>query len=273
MLHEIEPHKLHIEYEPRKVLDTDFVIAVKGGRLLAGGDSRLVLPKAEAFNKEDLQYLFRIDETSFWKYNKDVMQIPEGFEFKNPRLLRNMEPQWMTYGALLGTRLFLWYDGTKYCGRCGERLVHSGTERAMVCPQCNNTLYPVISPCVIVLVKDKNRAVLTRYKESRSEHRDYALIAGFVESGESFEDAVKREVKEEVGLNVTNIRFYKDQPWPLTGTILAGFSCELDGDDTIVREEDELAEAFWMEREDFPEIVSLASLTSEMMNKFKKGEL
>ena len=117
----------------------------------------------------------------------------------------------------------------------------------MVCPECKNIEYPKISPAVIVAVTNGNRLLLSRY--ARGGYRNYALIAGFAEVGETLEDTVRREVMEEVGLKVKNIRYYKSQPWSFSDSLLVGFFAELDGDDTITLEEEELAEAVWFERD------------------------
>jgi NAD+ diphosphatase len=98
-------------------------------------------------------------------------------------------------------------------------------------------------------------------------------VAGFVEIGETLEQAVQREVKEEVGLKVKNLKFYKSQPWPFTDTILAGFYAELDGDDAITLQEDELALGVWVNREDIPEDELKISLTGEMMDAFRNGKV
>lgn len=133
-------------------------------------------------------------------------------------------------------------------------------------------MYPKISPAVIVGVYSGNRLLLTKY--AGREHVRHALIAGFAEIGESLEQTVHREVAEEVGLKVKNLKFYKSQPWPFTDTLLAGFYAELDGDDTITLEENELALGIWVERENIPvEDALQMSLTSEMIAAFKNKEV
>ena len=103
------------------------------------------------------------------------------------------------------------------------------------------------------------------------EYKNYALIAGFNETGESIEQTVRREVMEEVGLKVKNLQYYKSQPWPFSDTLLMGFFCELDGDDESIRlEEDELSEAAFYAPEDVPDDNEHASLTAEMMMVFKR---
>ena len=101
------------------------------------------------------------------------------------------------------------------------------------------------------------------------EYKRYALIAGFSEIGESVEDTVRREVMEEVGLKVKNLKFYKSQPWSFTDTLLMGFYCDLDGDDTITLDRQELSVGEWRNREEIPDEGENISLTKEMMMRFK----
>ena len=146
---------------------------------------------------------------------------------------------------------------------------HSDKERMLYCEACGFQTYPTISPCVIVAVHDGERLLLTKY--AGREYTRYALIAGFAEIGESLEQTVQREVKEEVGLKVKNLKFYKSQPWPFTDTILAGFFAELDGDDTITLDEEELSVGVWMNRDEIaPEELKI-SLTGEMIEAFRTG--
>ena len=111
---------------------------------------------------------------------------------------------------------------------------------------------------------------MTRY--ANRPYKGHALIAGFCEIGETPEQTVIREVHEEVGLKVKNIRYYKSQPWGFDSNLLMGFFCDLDGEDTISLDEEELSMAVWMERENIPDDPEQISLTREMMTVFKNGE-
>ena len=110
-------------------------------------------------------------------------------------------------------------------------------------------------------------------KYANRDFKKYALIAGFVEIGETVEETVRREVMEEVGLKVKNLRYYKSQPWSFTDTILMGFFAELDGEEEITLDREELAMAEWFEREEIPVKEQSVSLTNEMILKFKAGEV
>lgn len=130
-------------------------------------------------------------------------------------------------------------------------------------------IFPKIAPAVIVGVINGNKILLTKY--NGRVYKKYALIAGFTEIGETAEETVAREVMEEVGLKVKNIRYYKSQPWGTDCNLLLGFFCDLDGDDTITMDEKELSTAEWFERDEMPVDDDGFSLTREMMSIFKRG--
>ena len=143
----------------------------------------------------------------------------------------------------------------------------------MRCPDCGQMEYPKISPAVIVGILHNGKLLMSKYA-GRDNITYYALIAGFTEIGESIEETIRREVMEEVGLKVKNIRYYKSQPWSFSETILMGFFVDLEGDDeTITLDTEELATAEWFTREDAPPQPLNISLTSEMIWQFKHGKV
>ena len=127
----------------------------------------------------------------------------------------------------------------------------------------------VISAVIIALVHG-NRILLSKY--AGREYKNFALLAGFVEYGETLEDTVRREVMEEVGLKVGKMVYYKSQPWSFSDSLLLGFSCRVCGSDNITLQEDELSFAGWFKKEDVPENNSNVSLTNEMIQRFRRGE-
>ena len=230
------------------------------------------------------EYLFSIDEIPYFmvrsaegdpalklaeEENQETFQEDGSgkFSFQGPAYFRIMQPEYQAFAAITAVQLFRWKESLKFCGCCGSRTEDSRTERALVCTKCGHTEYPKICPAVIVAVTDGDRLLMSRYKGRA--YRGYALIAGFVEIGETFEETVRREVMEEVGLKVKNIRYYKSQPWAFTDTEMIGFFAELDGDDAIRLQEDELSEAGWYRRDEIPEDVSSISVGSEMKMAFK----
>ena len=184
---------------------------------------------------------------------------------------REFEPQWLGFAGICGANLAKWYGSVKYCGRCGERTEHSNTERAMVCPECGSIYYPVICPAVIVAVINGDKILMTKY--AYGTYRKYALVAGYTEIGETLERTVEREVLEEVGLKVRNIRYYASQPWPFSGTELMGFIAEVDGSDKVTLDTSELAEAKWFGRDEIMEEENPKSLTNTLIQAFRRGEI
>ena len=148
-------------------------------------------------------------------------------------------------------------------------MIHSKKERAMVCEACHYTAYPRIMPAVIVGVTNGDKLLITRY---RTGFRYNALVAGFTEIGETMEETVQREVMEEAGVRVKNIRYYKSQPWGSANDILLGFYCDVDGDDRIYMDSEELKYAEWVHRKDIVLQPGEFSLTNEMMKRFKEGK-
>ncbi|MBR6739200.1 MAG: NUDIX domain-containing protein, partial [Oscillospiraceae bacterium] len=165
-----------------------------------------------------------------------------------------------------------WYRDSQYCGRCGTKAEHDGKERMMRCPTCGNMMFPRIMPSVIVAVVNGDSLLLTRY--NRPGAKRTALVAGFTEFGETVEDTVRREVMEEASLKVKNLRYYKSQPWGISGGgLLFGFWCEVDGDDTIRIDGVELADAAWVSREELQRdfVDTGIALTGEMIRVFSEG--
>lgn len=216
-------------------------------------------------------YLFSVGEEEY--FLTDIGEDTKIGEFCFYKMfdVRAMQPKECVLVAATAWHLFVWYRDNQFCGRCGERLVHSDVQRMMQCPCCKNMIFPKIAPAVIVGVTNGDQILMTKY--AGREYKRYALIAGFTEIGETAEKTVKREVMEEVGLNVKNIRYYKSQPWAFSDTEMIGFFAELDGNDTIRLQEDELSEAGWYHRDEVPDETLLNSIGSELKMVFKYGSM
>ena len=167
--------------------------------------------------------------------------------------------------------LFSWYAKHHFCGACGGVVHPAPVERALVCEQCGFTIYPTISPAIIVAITDEDRILLAR--NAHGTFRHYSLIAGYIEVGETLEQAVRREVHEEVGISVKDIRYMGSQPWGLSQSLMIAFHATLDGSPEIVLQESELAEAIWFTRAELPTHPNLTSIAFEMIEKFRNGLL
>ena len=271
MIQDIYPHQYHVEYKEKEPASGDFVFSFQGDCLLASvEDGTLSFPTWEDIDcdKGDVQFLFSIDDKNYFML-WDSLQPVGAFSYQEPKTFRTAEPMWKSFAAITGIQIHRWYQNHRYCSCCGNRLRKSSEERALICQECGKTIYPVISPSVIVAVTNGDKILLTKYNASHSSYQRYALVAGYAEVGETLEDTVRREVMEEVGLKVKNIKYYKSQPWSFTDTLLVGYTCEVDGDDTITREEAELSYAGWFTREENPVNPSKISLTNEMIENFR----
>lgn len=215
-----------------------------------------------------LVYLFSVDDISFYltKLYEDV-EIP-GFMYHKLFAVRSMKPKERVFAATTAWHLYVWYRDNQFCGRCAHPLVHSRTERMLQCPVCNNMVFPKIAPAVIIGLTNNDQIMMTKY--AGREYKRYALIAGFTEIGETVEETVHREVMEEVGLKVKNIRYYKSQPWGFDSNLLMGFFCDLAEEGEIRLEEEELSLAEWVDYRDVPDDPEGLSLTREMMTYFRK---
>ena len=277
MIQDIAPHTYHNEYKPVAPDKESHILAYEEGKILMKKDGEtMTLPSfGELEGKvenlyENYIYLFSIDEEHFYLIpDLDTSLLP-GYQFEITRVLRTAEPQYLAFAGITGYQLFQWYSKRRFCGCCGKPMVHDEHERKMICPACGNGEYPVLSPAVIVGVTNGDKLILSKY-EGRN-HTRYAMIAGFAEIDETIEETVHREVMEEIGVKVKNLRYYKSQPWSFSGTLLFGFYCDLDGDDTLTVDHDELSMASWFDREDIPDEGDNISLTKEMRMAFKHGK-
>ena len=143
-----------------------------------------------------------------------------------------------------------WRSLTRYCGRCGAPLVDHPTLTARQCPQCGNLIFPRIEPCIITVVSRADGKILLAKHVQRNQEI-YACIAGFMEAGETAEHAVAREVLEETGYRIRNIRYFGSQSWPFPAQLMLGFTAEYDGGELHLQA-DELADARWFDRNNCP---------------------
>lgn len=278
MIQDIEPHKFSNEYRPVPPDESSCLLYYRGREVLIRWDGEEIrfpcfkdLEDMNAGLYEGCTYLFAIDGVRFYLAKDITYPLTEEYRMENTEIFRTALPRFLAFAGITGYQLYKWYSARKFCGHCGKAMVHSQKERMMYCPECRITEYPKISPAVIVGVTHGNKLLMSKY--ANRDFNKYALIAGFTEIGETIEETVRREVMEEVGLKVKNIRYYKSQPWSFTDTLLFGFFAELDGDETITLDREELAMAEWFERESIPVRETNLSLTNEMIIKFKKGEV
>ncbi len=269
MIQNIQPRIYDNCFRQEKPDADSFILYIKDNAVLINEtDGGFTFPRWNELAPHDpaYTYLFSIDRTKF--FLAEPIEPKGGFAYHNMMDFRGKEPKYLSFASVTACQLHRWYSTNRYCGKCGCELVHDKKERMMRCDNCGNTVYPKLSPAVIVGVTDGGRILLTKY--AGRAYKRYALIAGFSEIGESVEETVVREVMEEVGVKVKNIRFYKSQPWSFTDTLLMGFYCDLDGSDQIIIDKNELSEAEWVHKKDIDVAFDDISLTNEMITHFKE---
>lgn len=274
MFHDHLTEKYYNTFQKRTPKPTDIALVYHGFYFEAKQDGEYFsLPRigqlSPAVAALPCRFAFCLGETAYFLIDAESIEADPAQMISNVAY-RSMKPADNVFAVGVGCSLLGFYRTNRFCGHCGAKMVDGEDERVMICTDCGMTVYPKISPAVIVAITDGDRLLLTKY--AGREFKRYALVAGFNEIGESIEDTVRREVMEEVGLKVRNLRFYKSQPWVFTNSLLMGFFCELDGDDKITLQEDELSEAEWFERKDLPDDHSGISLTGEMIEIFRRGE-
>ena len=303
MIHEISPKKYNPLYTNRVIQENDYLLSYEADGILVKREAgKITLPKfsdyqeISGFEKDRIldsaYYLFEIsgdffyeatdlpkkikDDLTFYKKLEDLPENPVNdrneYFFLRIHRFRELDPVFMVYAGATGYHLSNWRKTSKYCGCCGAPTKPSEIERAFVCTKCGYSKYPQIAPAVIVAILNQDKILLVKNLR-RPKNVRLELVSGYVEIGESFEQAVHREVLEEVGLKVKNVRQYKDQPWGISGAHMIGYVAEVDGDDTVTRQEDEISEAKWYTRDEVPEYRNRLSVGSEMILSFKKGIL
>lgn len=274
MVQDITPLKFDNTNQPDAVPAADSMIFCFHGReVLCRKDEQKIFPSwTDLEMPENITYLFSVGEEKIFLLN-NIDEIPENFSFQDIKKLRKASKLTAADAFALFTAFHLnsWYSQNRICGICGGSLSQIYEERALKCEKCGKLIYPRIDPAVIVGVINGDSILITRYADSRGIGYD-ALIGGYTEIGETFEDTVRREVMEEAGLKVKNIRYYKSQPWGMSSTILAGFFCDVDGRTDISMDETELSSAKWVKREDIVGQPDDLSLTHEMMMLFKNSD-
>ena len=274
----------HNEYQNLTPEQDDYIMFAQGRSVLMSRDGEqtiqyitygeLIAASGGDLSADACRYLFSIENQGmtekYFLSNSQLLtsQLMEKYEYRQQNVFRTMKPEDKAFAGITACQLANWYESTQFCGRCGTRLEHDKVERMMKCPKCGAMHYPKISPAVIVAVTNRDKILMTKY--AGRDYKKYALIAGFTEIGETAEETVAREVKEEVGLSVKNIRYYKSQPWGFDSNLLLGYFCELDDEGDVIRlDEEELACAEWVDFEDVPDDPEGLSLTREMMLCFR----
>ncbi|MCG6910860.1 MAG: NAD(+) diphosphatase [Deltaproteobacteria bacterium] len=189
----------------------------------------------------------------------------EALEFKNLRSIFNALDEETVWTAGRANQLATWNRNHQYCGNCGTVCENKRDERAKMCPACGLINYPRLSPAVIVAVIRDEHILLARNKRFKLPF--FSVLAGFVEPGETLEACVEREIGEEVGIRVDNIRYFGSQPWPFPDSLMIAFLADYAGGEVRV-DGTEITEARWFRREKLPGIPPRISIARQLIDWF-----
>jgi NAD+ diphosphatase len=199
--------------------------------------------------------------------------LPDGHELQGLRAVFGLVDE--TLAALAGRafQIMEWDRNHQYCSRCGTPTEPRANERARACPKCNYTIYPPISPAIMILITRGREILLARKPEWVPKR--YSALAGFVEPGETLEDTVRRETREEVGVEIKNLRYFGSQPWPFPHSLMIAFTAEYAGGE--VRPDGvEIAEACFFDVAQLPKLPPSISISRRMIDavsaKLARGE-
>lgn len=179
-------------------------------------------------------------------------------------ILQNNQP-WEVKAMIRGLEMLHWLRDHQFCGRCGKKAEAMEREPAMECPQCGHRVYPMLSPAVMVRIEHQGKILLARNRNFRGSLS--SLLAGFVEAGETLEEAAHREVFEEVGLKIKDLRYFHSQSWPMPHTLLVGFTAQYAGGE-ITPDGIEIMEADWADPSEMEHTPRRGSLAHEMIEDF-----
>ena len=197
--------------------------------------------------------------------NKDCFVVNSSFE-KGFDLREVYEINKDLY--LMGTKAVLvndWYISHQFCGRCETKTQIDEKDMMLKCPECGQVHYPRIAPAIIVAIKNEDKLLMAQH--SYHENIRYALIAGFVEPGETIEEAVRREVSEEVGIKIKNLKYLKSQSWPFPNSLMLAFEAEYDSGDIKV-DGDEIVKAKWFKKDEIVRYNSDISISDWLIQRF-----
>lgn len=237
--------------------------------LIKKSDNKINIPFSDSLDAFKVtairkQYLGTIEGFPCYsvEVSSEVTEIEDMF-FKDLRSLYGVLEEDIFLLAGRALQIVNWDKTHQFCGKCGTRTEDLEGERAKKCTSCGFTSYPVLSPAIITAIIKDNKILLAHNANFKG--KMHSLIAGFVEPGETLEEAVEREIMEEVGLKVKNIKYWGSQPWPFPNSLMLGFTAEYESGDIKV-DGVEIAYADWFDIDNLPELPSEISIARKIIN-------
>ena len=187
---------------------------------------------------------------------------PAGMKFEDLQGLYDILDEDLFLLAGRAIQIINWDKNHTYCGKCGTLTVNMEDEMAKICPKCRYTSYTRISPAVITAIIKNGKLLMAKHSYGLKDR--YALVAGFIEAGETLEDGVEREIMEEVGLKVKNIKYFGSQSWPFPNSLMIGFTADYESGEIDV-DGKEIVDAKWFDVDEIIPLPSNISISSELI--------
>jgi NAD+ diphosphatase len=239
-----------------------FVLARNQTMCVVRGDAGVTVPRGEA---GDGVFLGALDGVPCFARFVGADALPPGTEAVPLRQLFGQVSEEVFGIAGRALAVTTWDRDHRYCGRCGAETEPSTKERVRTCTRCENAAYPRLSPAVIVLVERDGKCLLAR--NARTKMPFYSTLAGFVEVGETLEECVHREIEEEAGIRLRDVRYFGSQPWPFTNSLMIGFTAKWASGE-ISADEEEILDARWFAPDALPLIPPKLSIAHELIMDF-----
>ena len=265
-------NQTHRECAFRELAPSSVIVLISGRCALMREDfSRL--PRASELSGQldggcTMMFAGQVDEAECWgALMPREFAPPPGFAPMETRLAF-VHPNPDIANAISRCREFIsWRGAHRFCGACGRPTVFAESDLAIACPSCGMLYYPQIAPAVITMItRNGGREVLLAHNK-RFTTPSFSFVAGFVESGESLEQAVSREIMEEAGITVKNIRYLSSQPWPFPNSLMLGFTAEYESGEPYPKD-GELTEIGWFTRDNLPLLPSPGSIARKIINDY-----
>jgi len=240
----------------------EVLIALSGDRVVLTGAGHL--PRAAEWPNDGERLMFGRLGGSVCSLVRTAGKMPEAFREIEVRAAFTILPEEEQTAVCRARTLAHWRRTHRFCGACGGELTDLTEECARRCPACGAVYYPQITPAVIVAVTDAEGRLLLAHN-AKFHDGLYSLIAGFVDSGESLESAVRREIREEVGVKVRNIRYFGSQSWPFPSSLMVGFTAEYAGD-AVTPDGVEITDAKFFTVKEMPAVPAPGSISRTLID-------
>jgi len=265
-------------HEPPKQTSKSYWFVFFGTKLLVccGDKNRYTIPRFETPDRMGIscvrtQYLGKYNDICCFSAEvTDEIILPKNMDFCNLVGIFSMINSDLIRIAFYAIQLVAWERDFQFCGRCGSKTTNMENERAKICKKCNLISYPRQSPAIIVAITRGDKLLLARSKRFKPSDM-YSVLAGFVDPGESFEECVRREIREEVRIEVKNIQYFGSQSWPFPDSLMVGFTAEYKSGEISI-DNDELVEAGWFSVSELPRIPRKISIARQLIDWFIKRE-